>query len=260
MQAGATPGAGTDQAAVLAAMLRIAEGEIRAKDEQHSLLQQIIAQNEKQLATKDARIAELEAKVVAMQLESEQFKGLFDKYLAMAEAARTNSAYQQGAAAMTTAGMSSLSAASAGSGGGGSGGDDVSGGSSSSSMAPSGSPPLPSSSPPPRSPPPPSAAALAGPVGSGCSSSGSQFILGAPPDEGALPPPPSSPPPSFEPPPSPKQSILLPSARAAEALGVGSPPRAAAPHASLLPTLGSPDPEGVLVDGEDADDSPDSLM
>ena len=90
--ASAGPNTATDQAAVLAAMLRIAEGEIRAKDEQHSLLQQIIATNERELAVKTARIAELEAQVQRVQIESDQFKSLFDSYLTRAEAARSSSA------------------------------------------------------------------------------------------------------------------------------------------------------------------------
>ena len=92
------PGAVTDQAAVLSAMLRIAEGEIRSKDEQHNLLQQIIATNEKELADKSTRIAELEAQVVRQAEELEEFKALFDKYLSKAEAQRKHSAFQPGAA------------------------------------------------------------------------------------------------------------------------------------------------------------------
>ena len=53
---GLVGGTAIDQAEVLAAMLRIAEGDIKAKDEQHHLLQQIIATNEKELAAKDRRI------------------------------------------------------------------------------------------------------------------------------------------------------------------------------------------------------------
>ena len=76
------------QADVLAAMLRIAEGDIKAKDEQHALLQQIIATNEKEIAAKDGRILELEEEVRALKREMEEFKSLFDMYLNRQEAAR----------------------------------------------------------------------------------------------------------------------------------------------------------------------------
>ena len=85
----------TEQADVLAAMLRIAEGDIRAKDEQHALLQQIIATNEKEIGAKNRRIVELEVHVGAQQKEIDEFKRLFDKYLAKAEAARGASVFQR---------------------------------------------------------------------------------------------------------------------------------------------------------------------
>ena len=84
----------TDQAEVLAAMLRIAEGEIRGKEEQHALLQQIIATNEKELAAKDRRIDELEGHMRTLTRELEEFKRLFDRYLTKAENARGASVYQ----------------------------------------------------------------------------------------------------------------------------------------------------------------------
>ena len=80
---------------MLSAMLRIAEGDIRSKDEQHGLLQQIVATNEQEIAKKDVRIAELEECVAAKQREIDEFKGLFNKYLSKAEAARKHSAFQR---------------------------------------------------------------------------------------------------------------------------------------------------------------------
>lgn len=84
----------TEQADVLAAMLRIAEGEIKAKDEQHGLLTQIIATNEKELAGKDRRIRELEARVGSLNDDIDQYKRLFDRYLSKTEAARASSVFQ----------------------------------------------------------------------------------------------------------------------------------------------------------------------
>lgn len=80
---------------MLSAMLRIAEGEIRAKDEQLVLLQQIIATNEKEIRAKDERVTELEERIAALQLESEQFQALFNKYLTKAEAARAHSVFKR---------------------------------------------------------------------------------------------------------------------------------------------------------------------
>ena len=85
---------GFEQNDVLTAMLRIAEDEIKAKDEQTSLLQHIIATNEKELIAKDRRIAELEAYAGGLNDQIEQFKSLFDRYLSKAEAARMASVFQ----------------------------------------------------------------------------------------------------------------------------------------------------------------------
>ena len=74
-------------------MLRLAEGEIRSKDEQIALLHQMVAANEQEIHKKDARIEELSNQVASVQTELEQFKGLFNKYLARAEAARSSSAF-----------------------------------------------------------------------------------------------------------------------------------------------------------------------
>jgi hypothetical protein len=112
------------QADVLAAMLRIAEGDIKAKDEQHALLQQIIATNEKEIAAKDGRILELEEEVRALKREMEEFKSLFDMYLNRQEAARATSVYQPNQAKAAsgpppTPTLTSVDAAAEGAAGGG---------------------------------------------------------------------------------------------------------------------------------------------
>jgi hypothetical protein len=86
-------GANNEHADVLSAMLRIAEGEIRGKDEQIALLYQMVATNEDEIRKKDHQIHELHKRVEAMQDEMDQFKGLFEKYLTKAEAARQTSAF-----------------------------------------------------------------------------------------------------------------------------------------------------------------------
>ena len=105
-------GSVSDQADVLSAMLRIAEGDIRAKDDQLVLLQQIIATNEKEIEGKDVQIATLKEQMESMRQESEQFKALFASYLDRSEAARSKSVLQHSAGAGTS-GTSILGAAAA---------------------------------------------------------------------------------------------------------------------------------------------------
>lgn len=96
----ATQGAGSsnEQAEVLSAMLRLAEGEIRGKDEQIELLHQMVAKTDEDCKAKDVRIAELEQQVDALKDEIDQFKGLFNRYLTKAEAARSRSAFTRASA------------------------------------------------------------------------------------------------------------------------------------------------------------------
>ena len=83
--------AAADQADVLAAMLRIAESEIKSKDEQLVLLQQIIATNEKEIEGKDGQISGLQKQVEELRSESQQFKLLFSTYLDRSEEQRRQS-------------------------------------------------------------------------------------------------------------------------------------------------------------------------
>lgn len=82
-----------EHAEVLSAMLRLAEGEIRAKDEQISLLHKMVGANEDEIGKKEGQIAQLNDQLAKLQGELDQFKGLFTKYLAKAEAARSTSAF-----------------------------------------------------------------------------------------------------------------------------------------------------------------------
>ena len=97
------PQPNTEHADVLSAMLRIAEGEIRSKDEQVALLHQMVAANEQEVRRKDVRIAELEKALQAQQTEVEQFKQLFTRYLERAEEARSKSAFSRTTDAATKA-------------------------------------------------------------------------------------------------------------------------------------------------------------
>ena len=97
MQAGLLGGTAStaEHAEVLSAMLRLAEGEIRGKDEQIALLHQMVATNEQEIHKKDVRIDELNNELSSLRAEIEQFKSLFDKYLQKAEAARSTSAFSR---------------------------------------------------------------------------------------------------------------------------------------------------------------------
>lgn len=84
-----------EHADVLSAMLRIAENEIQGKDEQIALLHQMVATNEDEIRKKDDHVDELQRRCGELQAEMDQYKALFNRYLAKAEAARRTSAFNR---------------------------------------------------------------------------------------------------------------------------------------------------------------------
>ena len=56
-----------EHAEVLSAMLRLAEGEIRAKDEQISLLHKMVGANEDEIGKKEGQIAQLNDQLAKLQ-------------------------------------------------------------------------------------------------------------------------------------------------------------------------------------------------
>lgn len=77
---------------VLRAMLYVAEDEIRAKEVQVELMQQMLVTTEQEIGAKDGRISELMAENSKLREELAKFALLFDRYLSKSEGRPAGSA------------------------------------------------------------------------------------------------------------------------------------------------------------------------